>query len=414
MWRSGSNKIMSILLLMLGAIQAASQETVKEIKIQKVNSVLYKVQYQLNTSKEFAFTTADLKIFRKRENVVQEIFSVPVDPKDFKPGNKVYTYYWKTGASTVREGDELQARIVVSYTRQGVAGKKGNVPPKANAGTSMEVQLPLSEPIMLNGMKSLDADGKIRRSQWKQIGGPSQPRIVSADSLVAYLTGDIKEGSYGFELTVTDDEGATNTDRVILTIKPAPFLPVAPANDVVQKKKVDTLSHATYMVVRRDEKLKGGPRNAVFNLIPGVGHYLVSGDPYGNNRKISSFISTALFAGGVAGAFYFHNKSQGEYEAYTSMANYREFQRDANGIIIGMRGASQATAEQHLDQGNEARTKALLLAGVSAAIFAGDMVYTLSKGFKNQRQWRKDNAPATTLFISSDGSLVSAGVKLNF
>ena len=405
-----------IFLLMLLAFQGRSQEVVKDIRIQKVSSVLYKVQYQLSASKDFAFHSAELKIFRKRENKVEEIFSVPVDPKEFRSGNKTYTYYWKTGAATIREGDELQARIFLSYTKGIIAnsGKNTNRPPTANAGTSMEVQLPLSVPVMLNGTKSFDSDGKIRRAQWKHIGGPSQPMIVSADSLVAYLSGDIKEGSYAFELTVTDNQGATSSDRILLSVKPAPFVPALPPNAGIKNKKADTLNNVTYMIVRRDQKLKGGPRNAIFNIVPGTGHYLVSGDPYGNKRKATAFIVTALFAGSVGGTFYFHEQSQKEYDQYTSMANYREFQRDASGNIIGVRGASEATATQHLDKGNNARRKALIMAGVSACIFVGDMVYTISKGTKNQRQWRKDNRPVTSLFISSDGSLVSAGVNLKF
>src|SRR4051812_35896518 len=122
MWRSGSNKMAGLFLVMLLAVQARSQEKVKDIRIQKINSVLYKVQYQLSTSRESTFNSAELKIFRKRDNQVQEIFSVPVDPKDFRPGNKLYTYYWKTGAATIREGDELQARIIVTYKKQTVAG----------------------------------------------------------------------------------------------------------------------------------------------------------------------------------------------------------------------------------------------------------------------------------------------------
>src|SRR5438309_7743464 len=114
--RSGLNKIILVVLAsLLCWLQRFSQTLIREVRLIKMDSSLYKVEYRLDN--RFAdIKDVSLKIMRKRDGKVEEIFSAPVEPK-IKAGNQTYNCYWKTGASTLKEGDELQARIAVNYKK---------------------------------------------------------------------------------------------------------------------------------------------------------------------------------------------------------------------------------------------------------------------------------------------------------
>ncbi len=93
-----------------------------------------------------------------------------------------------------------------------------NKPPLANAGADVNITLPTSG-TQLNGSTSSDADGTIVSYAWAKISGPaatiSQP--AAASTAITGLT----EGTYVFELTVKDNQGATGTDRVTVTVHKA-------------------------------------------------------------------------------------------------------------------------------------------------------------------------------------------------
>lgn len=66
----------------------------------------------------------------------------------------------------------------------------------------------------LDGSKSYDPDGYIAKYEWRQISG-SAAQIANSDSSVT--TAKIpKKGSYSFELKVTDNQGATDKDTVLV------------------------------------------------------------------------------------------------------------------------------------------------------------------------------------------------------
>jgi hypothetical protein len=68
----------------------------------------------------------------------------------------------------------------------------------------------------LNGSGS-DVDGTIASYQWTKISGPSQYSIVSAKKAQTTVN-NLSQGTYQFELTVTDNQGATGKDTVIVTV----------------------------------------------------------------------------------------------------------------------------------------------------------------------------------------------------
>lgn len=101
-----------------------------------------------------------------------------------------------------------------------------NQVPTANAGTDKTITLPTSS-VTLTG-SGTDADGSIVSYLWTKISG-NGGTISSTTNASTNITG-LTEGSYTFQLKVTDNAGATSTDNVIINVNAAPAqLPQAPA-----------------------------------------------------------------------------------------------------------------------------------------------------------------------------------------
>ncbi len=93
-----------------------------------------------------------------------------------------------------------------------------NIPPVANAGNDQTITLPVST-VTLTGTAT-DADGSVTSVQWRKITGPSAFTIVSPGQLQTVING-LVAGTYSFELTATDNIGATAKDTVNVTVNPA-------------------------------------------------------------------------------------------------------------------------------------------------------------------------------------------------
>jgi hypothetical protein len=404
------------LLLLLKFTDSKAQEAINNVAIEKISTTSFKVRYKLNAVTDQKYQSVSLKINRRREGVVEEIFSGDITPSTELKANQTYSYSWKADSKTVKDGDELQATVLVSYTKPAVVKieqppPKINLAPKADAGGNISIQLPLNLVVILDGIRSYDEDGRIVSINWRQISGPNTLRIASPTSYKSYVVGEFKAGVYTFELSVTDDKGDSSTDRLIINVKAASTVQAAPT-DIPVKKKDSTI---TRPVITNSSmpKLKGGPNNALLNiLLPGVGHYFVSGDHYGNDRKPQVLLITALYAGSVGGAVYYKLKSNSEYNKYIDLSNFREYQKDDNGNIIGVRGANQAQATQYLSDAKNSHNNFLILTGVSAGIMAADAVYTFIKGSKNKKAWEAEARGATRLFISPNGMGLAFGVQV--
>ncbi|XP_063341231.1 dyslexia-associated protein KIAA0319 [Pelmatolapia mariae] len=100
--------------------------------------------------------------------------------------------------------------------------------PVAVVGPDRSLSLPVSS-LLLNGSGSSDDSG-IVSYRWEAVSGPSGLRLDDADQPVATASG-VRAGRYTFRLTVSDQEGAT--DSASLTVKvpeASSFLPVAHAS----------------------------------------------------------------------------------------------------------------------------------------------------------------------------------------
>jgi hypothetical protein len=103
-----------------------------------------------------------------------------------------------------------------------------NIPPTVNAGSDQSITLPTST-VALSATAS-DSDGTIASYAWtKVLGGAAT--IVSPSSASTNITG-LVAGSYTFRCTVTDDDGASTADDVVITVNPAP-----PASGIIHQMR---------------------------------------------------------------------------------------------------------------------------------------------------------------------------------
>ena len=90
-----------------------------------------------------------------------------------------------------------------------------NIAPIADAGKDITIVLPTNT-ISLNG-SGTDVDGTIVSYSWKQIFGPVLSGVVFPNAPVT-LSNNLVAGTYEFELTVTDNMGATGRDTVSVAV----------------------------------------------------------------------------------------------------------------------------------------------------------------------------------------------------
>lgn len=93
--------------------------------------------------------------------------------------------------------------------------------PVSNAGPDITLTLPVNSATLAGSAK--DNDGTVTSYQWTQYGG--EPVVIAnANSPTASISG-LKEGRYYFKLTVTDDEGATDGDNMLVNVVAPPNIP---------------------------------------------------------------------------------------------------------------------------------------------------------------------------------------------
>jgi hypothetical protein len=104
-------------------------------------------------------------------------------------------------------------------TMQVTVNAAPNQAPTANAGADATITLPTNT-TSLNG-SAIDADGTIASYVWTKIAGPTAGAISNANAAVTAATG-LVQGVYRFELSVTDNSGATDKDTMQVTVNAAP------------------------------------------------------------------------------------------------------------------------------------------------------------------------------------------------
>jgi len=100
----------------------------------------------------------------------------------------------------------------------GGGGGGGNTDPVADAGSALTVNAQII--VILNGTASKDPDGSITRFEWIQKSGP----IVSLNNVTTASPSFrapslVSNNTFVFQLTVTDDAGATDSASVSITVR---------------------------------------------------------------------------------------------------------------------------------------------------------------------------------------------------
>jgi alpha-tubulin suppressor-like RCC1 family protein len=101
-----------------------------------------------------------------------------------------------------------------------------NINPIARAGADQYVLS--DDAVTLNGSLSSDEDGSITSYNWTQLSGPGVTLINANTASTGFTAPSVtQETILEFQLQVTDNDGATNTDTVIVTVTLPSALPEA-------------------------------------------------------------------------------------------------------------------------------------------------------------------------------------------
>ena len=106
-----------------------------------------------------------------------------------------------------------------------------NQPPTANAGQDQVVNE--GDNVVLDGTSSSDPDGTIESYSWTQTSGTSATLDDASTATPSFTAPNVNTAvdTLTFELTVTDNEGATSTDTVNIVVTNVNVPPVAVAGD---------------------------------------------------------------------------------------------------------------------------------------------------------------------------------------
>ncbi len=144
----------------------------------------------------------------------------------------------------------------------------GNQPPIANAGRDQQGNG--LQPFLLNGGASRDPDGRIESYVWTRNGEFVSDKIV--------FEVDLNFGTHVLVLTVTDDDGATDSDSVIIEVGNVPSTSdpnnLAPVADAGEDRTV-----ASGEVVVLDGRQSSDPDGTVERYIWSEGDTILGRDP---------------------------------------------------------------------------------------------------------------------------------------
>lgn len=102
----------------------------------------------------------------------------------------------------------------------GFSGRPAGEEPIAKASYEFKTNAQGGLLVVLDGSKSQDPDGYIATYEWKQMGffpNPvkfNNPKLAVTTAAPSYWV----LGTYKFQLTVTDDQGASNTSEITVKV----------------------------------------------------------------------------------------------------------------------------------------------------------------------------------------------------
>lgn len=162
-----------------------------------------------------------------RNALIVTLNSSQTDVKDLEEGIYIFEL-------TVTDNRGAIARDTVQVTVN-PAPPPENKPPVADAGKDRSVVLTGNAAVILDGGNSKDEDGAIVSFRWGQVSGT--PANIVSPSLVQTVVNGLQPGVYEFELIVTDNNGATGSDKVAITVVPRvdePRKVCGPVTDIIK------------------------------------------------------------------------------------------------------------------------------------------------------------------------------------
>lgn len=124
------------------------------------------------------------------------------------------------------DSDEMQLEVL----------DEENLNPVANAGADIQIQLPTNSTNLIGS--GTDDDGSITDYLWEKTSGPSVTLTNAANSTAT--ASNLLSGIYTFRLTVTDEDGATDSDLLNVTVIEANQVPTVSVDQTEQSITLPT------------------------------------------------------------------------------------------------------------------------------------------------------------------------------
>jgi len=217
----------------------------------------------------------------------------------YNPGGGSLTYKWTemSGPSAVVFASDTSVQPVIKNLVQGnyqfqltVTNAQGRsssdiiivavspvpvYPPVAKAGGTITITLPVNS-TNLNGSSSTSTGGTLKYV-WTKISGPASFSITG-DSTATPTVGNLIQGTYQVQLTVTDTNRLSNTDIVTVIVKPAP-VPVANAGVDIN---LVLPANSTALDGSSSSMPGGGALTYVWTKVSGPASFNITGDSTAN------------------------------------------------------------------------------------------------------------------------------------
>ncbi|MEO5782300.1 MAG: PKD domain-containing protein [Ginsengibacter sp.] len=160
-----------------------------------------------------SFDTDGKIVSYKWSKISGPVSSLIINPDSSKTSAKTLVMGVYKFELTVTDNGGLTAKDTVQII---VDNPKINQPPIAKAGADQAITLPTNS-VTLNGGGSTDPDNNITTYVWTKISGPSAFNIANSNAVQTQVN-NLVQGVYGFELKVTDANGLSAKDTIVVIV----------------------------------------------------------------------------------------------------------------------------------------------------------------------------------------------------
>jgi len=151
-------------------------------------------------------------------------------------------------------------------------GTTTNMAPVASITGTGSLKLPTNSTI-LDGSGSTDSDGSISTYAWKYISGPTGYTLTNATTSKVTVS-NLVAGSYTFQLTVTDNKGATGTAQYAVNVAAANIAPVV---SITGTSAITLPTNSTTLDGSGSTDSDGSIKSYAWSYVSGPSGYTLSG-----------------------------------------------------------------------------------------------------------------------------------------